>query len=284
MRVLIVGATGSIGRLLLEQLLALPSPPTLRISTRDPSKTTFPPSVEVIQGDVSDASSWPRMFHAVDRVFLYSVSGRASPELMKALKAGGVSRVVLLSGKSVVTEPDSPFAQMPAPWEAAVRAAGLSYTFIRPTMFNTNYQRHWRAEVRATGGLALPYPDSHSAPVAAEDVAAVAVVALTTDQLLDAAPNLTGPQSMTQSEQLEALNRVRAAAGVPLIRVRKVSPEEWKVHAAEHMPAVLCDALLSTWKGGVGHPEAVESSERITGRPATSYDAWADKYSADICQ
>ena len=283
-RVLIIGATGNVGSLLLEQLLALPSPPTVRVSSRDPSKATFPPSVEVVQGDVSDATTWPGMFASVDRVFLYAVYGKQSAELMQAMKAGGVSYVVLLSAKWRTTEPDHPFARMVAPWEDAVQAAGLSYTFIRAAGFSTNTFMQWVGEINATGRLSLPYPDSQSAPVAAEDMAAVALTALTSERLRDAAPVLTGPVSLTQTQQVEALNRVRAKAGLKPIELRKVSPEEWKAAMVAHMPPFLCDALLMTWKKAVGQPEAIDCSEPLTGLPSLSYDAWVDKYEAELCK
>ena len=71
-RVFIVGANGAVGRELLQQLGALCPPPQIRVSTRNTAGAKFPPGVDVVQGDLSDISSYHRLFAGVDRAFLYS--------------------------------------------------------------------------------------------------------------------------------------------------------------------------------------------------------------------
>ena len=101
MRVLVIGATGKVGSCVVEQLLALPSPPTVRVSSREPSKANFPSSVEVVQGDLTESSTYPALFASVDRVFLYAPHSRGGPspvpQLIQALHTAGVRRVVFLS-------------------------------------------------------------------------------------------------------------------------------------------------------------------------------------------
>ena len=106
MRVLIVGATGNVGGCILQQLLALPSPPTLRASSRNPSKLAFPATVEAVQGDLQDPSTYPVLFASVDRVFFCApYSSTPIPQLMAALRTAGVQRVVFLSTKVGASNP-----------------------------------------------------------------------------------------------------------------------------------------------------------------------------------
>lgn len=49
----------------------------------------------------------------------------------------------------------------------------------------------------------LPYPNAHTTPIANEDTAQIAVIALTSNKLDNAAPSLTGPRSISQREQIE---------------------------------------------------------------------------------
>ena len=280
MRVLVIGATGGVGGSIVEQLLALPSPPSIRVSSRDPSKVTLPTSVEVVRGDLRDTSTYPTLFASVDRVFLYCPHGQGSDttaELMRAMQGAGVRYVVFLSSKWVVDAPESVFARVHAPMEEAIRGAGFSYTLLRPGSFSSNVFMHWMGEVRATGGLTLVRPNAQQASIAPEDIAAVAVTALTTDGLVDTAPSLTGPRSMSQGEQVEVVSRARESMGKASIRLQVKSAEEWRARAVQHMPAVFADELLRFWGVMDGKPEEVLSSERLTGKPSTTFEAWVEK-------
>ena len=124
----------------------------------------------------------------------------------------------------------------------------------------------------------MAYPDAHWAPVAAEDLAAVALVALTTDELLDQAVVVTGPRSMTQREQVEAVSRLRVAAGKSPVEVKVVSVDEWTERVKTRRKPEIVEAQLDFWKRSDGVPETVESSERFTGRPGTTFDEWLETH------
>ena len=283
MRVLVIGASGGVGGSIVEQLLALPSPPLIRVSSRDPSKATFPPSVQVVQGDLQEPSTYSALFTSVQRVFFYAAHGQDSgafASMLRAMQSAGVQHVVFLSSKWVVDWPEELFGRMHAPLEDAIKAGGMSYTLLRPTFFASNVFHHlfgWMEEVRATGGVSLVRPHAHSAPIAPEDIAAVAVTALTTDQLVNAAPSLTGPRSMSQREQVESINRARESVGKAPIKVHLQSAEEWRAAAVQHMPAVFADALLRNWENTDEKPEEVQSTERLTAKAATTFEAWVEK-------
>ena len=110
MRVLVLGATGYVSGSLVSQLLHLPKPPFIRVSTRNPS-AAFPPTVEFVKGDLTDPSTYPALFSSIDRVFLYAVKRCPLLTLCQAMHTAGVQRVVQLSSKVVVSEPDAFFAR-----------------------------------------------------------------------------------------------------------------------------------------------------------------------------
>ena len=180
--------------------------------------------------------------------------------------------------------PDSIFGRLHAPFEEAVKAAGFEYTFLRPGNFASNVIMWWQGEIRATGGVTLVKPNVQSAPVAPEDMAAVAVTALTTDALVNTAPSLTGPRSMSQQEQVEIISRAREAQGKAAIKVQVKPAEEWKAVFTQHthIPAMFADALLHHWEVVDGKAEEVQSSERLTGKPATTFEAWVDKHAQEL--
>ena len=118
--------------------------------------------------------------------------------------------------------------------------------------------------------------------MAAQDLAAVAAEALTTDELKDEAVSVTGPKDMTQREQVEAISRLRVAAGKPSVQVKEVSAEEWAEQWKKRMPAPLIEAQLSFWKRSDGVPEKEESSERFTGKSGTTFDEWMEAHKKQL--
>jgi uncharacterized protein YbjT (DUF2867 family) len=68
-KILLTGATGGVGRTVLSQLLALSPQPSLRVSSRDPSKLKgVPSSVEVVKGDLDDPTTYSVLFNNVEKV------------------------------------------------------------------------------------------------------------------------------------------------------------------------------------------------------------------------
>ena len=275
-KVLIIGASGAVGGALLQQLLTSANPSSIRVSTRDPSKATFPSSIEVVQGDLEDASSYPALFNGITRVFMYANAKAPLPELLAAAKEGGVKYIVLLSSLTIEINPDGFLAKMHRNVEAAIEESGLSYTFFRPRNFASNSRQYWAPTIQKTGKLWITYPNAQSAPVSEDDMAAVALVALTTDKLLNKTVGLSGSVSITQQEQVEAISRVREREGKKPVELIVLPAEDWKAYMIQHMPSEFLDQLITLWRLADGHPEVIQSSERITGKPSQSYDQWLE--------
>jgi uncharacterized protein YbjT (DUF2867 family) len=142
-KVLIVGASGGVGGAVLRQLLALPTPPSIRVSTRDPAKATFPSSVEVVQGDLEDSSSYSRLFKDITHVFLYAKAEAPLSQLLAAIKNAGVKRIVLLSTLTIVFNPTGMIATMHCKVEKAIEETGIPCTFLHPGNFCFNSRQYW---------------------------------------------------------------------------------------------------------------------------------------------
>ena len=278
-RLLLVGATGGVGSAILRQILAPPNsypPGLIRVSTRDPAKAAFPSGVEVVQGDLEDPSSYSRLFAGIDRVFLYAKSRAPLDQLFTAIKDSGAKHIVLLSSMWVVSDPDGLLGSMHMKVEESVRRAGLSYTFLRPGNFASNSRSNWMSQVESTGKLILTYPGAQSAPVSDDDIAAVGIVGLTSNKLLNQAVSLTGPVSLSQIEQVEAINRLRERAQKSPLKLVVVSPSEWKAQFSGIIPAAFIDQTLSWMKSVDGKPERIQASARITGLPSQSFEQWLE--------
>ncbi len=266
MTVLVTGARGNVGRHVVEGLLD--AGVKVRAAGRDPRAVRVPAGVEVVAADLADPATLPAALAGVSRVFLYN-EPQGVDGFVEAARAAGVAHVVLLSSASVAGPEDNPIARWHLATERPLADSGIPYTFVRPGAFATNTLR-WSAQVR-TGTVRLPYPGSHSTPIHERDIAAVATRALTGDSLMNAAPLLSGPESLTQERQVELIGE---AIGRTLT-CEELPPEEAR--------GIVPDVLLAYLAAGDGRPMPVETAvEDITGRPALTYARWARDHAADF--
>jgi len=267
--VLVSGATGSVGGAVSTRLGE--AGVDVRGGSRHPESAGLPAGTAV-RFDLGDPSTFGAALDGVDAVFLYAATDDLEPFLRAARAAGG-PRVVLLSSASVV-EPDadtSMIALHHRGLEEAITAAGLPATFLRAGDFATNTLR-WAPGIRASGSVALPYPEARLAPIHELDIAEVAVQALTGDGLIGRAPLLRGPDVRTQRDQVAALSR---ALGRPL-EVEELTPDEARQQMGAYVPAPVIDTLLAFLASRVDTTvELSDEVQALTGHPALSFDVWA---------
>jgi uncharacterized protein YbjT (DUF2867 family) len=122
-------------------------------------------------------------------------------------------------------------------------------------------------------------PETPTAPIHERDIAAVAVRALCEDGHAGAEYVLTGPQSLSQSEQLSAIGGV---IGRPL-RMEEIPPEAARNELVAPMPAAVVNMLLDAWAAAIGQPAFVTSTvAEITGAPPRTFRDWATDHAAEF--
>jgi uncharacterized protein YbjT (DUF2867 family) len=279
MTILVIGASGNVGRAVLAQLLATGE--RVRAASRDPGAHHFPDGVEAVTADLERPDTLPAALAGVDKLFLYA-RPHGTAALLTAAKAAGVAKVVLLSSAAVAAADaaaSDPIAAMHIGVERAIADSGLAWTFVRPTAFATNAATWWARSIRTEGVVRLAYPEAQAAPIHEADIAAVAVAALVRPDLDGATPNLTGPQSLTQRAQVDA---IAEAIGRPL-RIQALEPDEARAHFGRFMPAPFVEIMLHYWAGAVDHPTTVTPDvEQVLGRPALTFAQWARDHAADF--
>lgn len=275
MSVLVVGASGAVGGLVVAGLLERGE--QVRATSRDPRRLALPPHVGTFTADLDDPASFGPALEGVERVFLYA--DLHDPEALVAqLARSGVRHVVLLSS-SAVTEPGAEEDYNGARFlrvERAIDAAGLDRTFLRPGGFAGNAAR-WSWGVRADSAVPLPYPEAVQAPVHEADIADVAVLALTGDTLVGAAPVLTGPERLTLREQVATIGDV---IGRPVTVVEQTEAESAAL-LGRHVPQVWVRQIITGWREAVGAtPTISDAYPRLTGRPARTFRTWVEDHAA----
>src|SRR5215831_14349426 len=143
MRVLVTGATGHIGRIVVEQLVT--AGVRVRAMTRRPQQARFPEAVETIAGDLTDPAALAPVLAGVDRMYLFPVA-RTAREVVTLARAAGVERIVVLSSAAVTSGADTSFH---LPVEQAVEDLGPEWTHVRPGEFMLNKLFLWGPDVRA---------------------------------------------------------------------------------------------------------------------------------------
>jgi uncharacterized protein YbjT (DUF2867 family) len=215
-RTLVLGGTGKTGRRVVERLGERGLP------VRVGSRSGEPP----FDWDAED--TWAPALRDVGSVYVSYYPDLAVPGAADAVRAladlaveGGVRRLVLLSGRG---EEEARRA------ERAVREAGAEWTVVRCAWFAQNFSEDYMLGPVLGGEVALPAGDVPEPFVDAEDIADVAVAALTEDGHAGQLYELTGPRPLTFRE---AVGEISRAAGRE-IRYVPVSVEEYASVLAEH--------------------------------------------------
>jgi uncharacterized protein YbjT (DUF2867 family) len=139
-------------------------------------------------------------------------------------------------------------------------------------MFAANARGWWGEQIRAGHIVRWPHLSVPTAPIDERDIAAVAVRALCEDGHARAEYVLTGPQSLSQFEQLATIG---SAIGRSL-RIEEVTPNQARQELLRIMPAPVINMLLDAWAAASGQPAFVTSTvEKITGAPARTFLEWA---------
>jgi len=273
MKVLVTGDTGGVGRSVLDGLLQ--KRVALRALSRHPEKLRVPAEVEIAIGDLNEPETLKDAFDGINAVFLYA-QGNNLLALMENMKRAGVEYVVFLSTIDATNEHDyaQHNRQRHLAVENAIAAAGFHYTFLRPGAFATNALRFWRKSIVEENIVRIPYPEAQQAPIDEQDIAAVAVNAFLSRSLDAQAIVLTGPQSLTQRQQVQCISNV---VGRP-IRMETISKEQACTWLATIIPPGYVNLLVSQWRDEVGVTAPVtDAVERVTGRPATAYADWVKR-------
>ncbi len=147
-------------------------------------------------------------------------------------------------------------AALHADIERLIAATGLESTIIRPGMFASNALMWWASAIRDDGVVRWPYGAAETAPVDDRDVAAVAARALYQDGHAGGDYVLTGPESLSQAEQVSIIGDVLGRR----VTFEELSPDEFRRETQGSWPPPVVDMLLAAWGATIGRPAYVTST------------------------
>ncbi|WP_043262709.1 NAD(P)H-binding protein [Streptomyces sp. CT34] len=284
--ILVTGASGNVGRQVVSQLLAARSG-TVRALTRTPAGAGLPSQVDVRQGDLSDPVALEAAVAGADVVFLMWPFHSAEPAVVvvDTIKHHA-RRVVFLSSGAVQDgflpeQQHHPVGRSHARVEQLIEQSALSWTYLRPSTFAAN-TLWWADQLRAGDVVHGAYGAVPMALLHEADIAAVAVRALTEDGHDRATYHLTGPEVLTQAEQVRTIGQV---LGRPLQWV-ELSREaaRRRLLADDSFPDTFVEPLLDGYADMLAapRPTITHTVEAVTGTPARTYRAWVCDHAADF--
>ena len=273
-KILVIGATGNVGRPLVKALLARGE--AVKAASRNGKPVE---GAEGVVFDVADPMTFPHAFEDVDRAFVMLPSGYTEAKalllpIIEAAATRGV-KVVLQSVLGVDADDSIPYRQA----EIALETSGVRWVVLRPNWFTDNFVNYWKPGIDAAGVIAVPAADGKSSFIDARDIADSAAAALTTDRFDGKAFNLTGPEALGYAE---AAALISEAIGKP-VAYQAVDDDTFVgILVGAGVPEVYARFLASIF-----HPVregwtavVTDDVRTLTGHPARQVAAWVEENTA----
>lgn len=262
--ILVSGATGHVGRPLVDALLAAGR--KVRALSRDPAGADLPADVEV-------AATADLPLDGVDSVFYVMAAFPGGPaEPVARMRDAGVRRIVALSSYSVLDDDHkNMIAVRHRELERRVRETGAEWTFLRPAGGLAATALEWAGRIRAEGVAGFPFGDARTAPVHERDIAAIAARALLTDELVGVAPLFSGPESLSYADRARIIGEV---TGEP-VRFAEITHDEARQEwLRAGIPPHAVEARLRMFATMVGRPHEISPVDPYLGRSGLSFAQW----------
>lgn len=282
MTILVIGATGRVGRHLVQQLVQRAA--KVRVLTRNPASADFPATVEVMQGDLLDLAALRRAFAGVSTLFLLNaVTGDEFTQALITLniaRESGVERVVYLSVFGADSAVNVPHFAVKFGAERMLAAMGFGATVLRPTYFIDN-EAMLKDVILQHGIYPMPLGGKGVAMVDTRDIAEVAALELIRrDQAPGRLPsetlNLVGPDTLTGAGAAAIWSEL---LGRP-IHYAGDDPQGFEQNMATAMPAwmayemrLMAERYVS--EGMLPEPGDRERLVQMLGRPLHGYRDFA---------
>jgi uncharacterized protein YbjT (DUF2867 family) len=276
MTYLVTGATGEVGSRVVELLLERGERPRVFVRDAQKARTRFGDGVDIAVGDLSDESSLPSALDGIDALFLVN----SGPEIARrdelaanVAKAAGVRHLVKLS--SMDAKQDVGTGVWHARGEAAIRASGITFTFVRSTGFMVN-ALFWAVSVKA-GGVVRSATGHGKIPfIHTDDVAGVATEALTSREYDGQSLPITGPEALSYAEMAA---KIGAVIGKPVrfeaIREEVVRQRTSADGDSEEMIAAHLSIYRAIREGRMA--EVTGNVECVLERKPITFDRWAQE-------
>jgi uncharacterized protein YbjT (DUF2867 family) len=276
MKHLITGATGDVGSRVVSHLLKRNIRPRVLVRNEAKARILFGDRVDVFVGDLAEPASMRDALKGAETIYLVNV-GPEIPRRDQAAallaKEEGVKRILKLSSLDV--EHGLAIGAWHEKGEAAIRAVGVPFTFLRPTGFMSNLLA-WAHSIKTEKIVKSSTADGRRPFIHSEDIAAVSVEALVSASYVGQSLSITGPDSLTFGE---ATATIAKAIGESL-KYQAISDEEARERYSKVSGSVEeTEAHVALWRaireGRLAN--VTHDVEHILGRKPITLTQWAEE-------
>ena len=205
--VLVLGGTGQVASEVVRLLVTNAVPVTALVRSLTKAQTLLPPQAHLVQADWTDSAALTAAVTSsrARKAFVYYDALKAGT--LDSLRSAGIQHLVLLSTNLVGLDlpSDNAIALSARTLEKSIQDMAFTYTFLRADSFFSN-AFWWRSSIAKEGVVSSAYPDSPIPHVAIEDIAEVAVQALSGHSLDNVAVNVVGPHPISHRQMVAAVS------------------------------------------------------------------------------
>lgn len=269
--ILVTGATGTIGLELVEQLLEKNQ--QIRVFTRDERKVAhFSKPVECVVGDLSQPETLKAAMPGIERIFLVTASTQQDINVIEAAKQAGVRHIVKLS----TMEASNEFLIGPGKFhrerEDLIRASGLDWTFLRPTMF-MSLALEWAASIKGQNRVNFPGGSGKVGAIDPWDISTTAAITLTRPGHEGQSYTLTGPELVTMDIMVQTIGRQLGRAIQYLDMADSEAAEMLrKFGLPEYVVGGLVEVFIAMREGRFAY--LTNTVEQVTGSKPRPFEIW----------
>jgi uncharacterized protein YbjT (DUF2867 family) len=277
--IIITGATGRVGRKLVESLLKAGEP--VRVLTRNSKKAANlqASGASVILGDFTQLNTLSTALSGCDRLMDIppNTLNQAEQEiqLFEAAKSAGIQQIVKLSTVKANPESSCHFFKQHAIAEKYLKQSGVRFTILRSNSFMQNFL-WFTPEMRTQGTLSLPMKGAKTAPIDIRDVVRVAHRVLTRGDDAGETYNITGVEILSLKDIAEQLS-VAANQKITYINVSACDFKRALLQAGLH--EWYAEAIVASWQvASEGQPTVTDIVAEVTGRRPTAFEQFVQDY------
>ncbi|MFJ8940447.1 NAD(P)H-binding protein [Streptomyces sp. NPDC102365] len=282
--VLVIGATGNVGPLVVRQLIDEGVTTRALLLADDPRAGRLPDEgFEVFHGDLADPDSLLPALDGVESVLLmwpfFTLNVDTAPAVLERI-ARQARRVVFVSSIGVHIGYEHTDNNCHAYLEELIEKTGLEWTFLQTTGFAANARLSYAQQMKATGIVRSPYGAAARSSIHEGDVAAVAVRALRSSELAGRRLVVTGPEVLTQIEQVKIIGEI---IGTEPTWQDVPAEAALKAMVSAGWPPAYASGALEYFEMLTKEPELITTTvQDVLGRPPRTFREWAVEFADDF--
>lgn len=285
MKILVLGATGNTGLLVVNNLKNLKADFSVMVRDTTKSDVLGLSGDQIIEGNLSDKHSLVKAMNGIDKVCLimpmHSDVVSWTKNVIEAAKEAQVGFIVKQSGLKASKEAKSQIIRDHAQSDQLIQDSGLAYTLIQPNSFYQNYYGNLET-INTYGQFFSPLTDSKQSMVDVNDVAEATALVLQQDGHEGKIYKLTGPEALTSAEHAKYIS-LASNKDVEHVHVSQKDFEETLLQLGmDNWMSKHLSELMSWFDEGTQYGEVYSDITTILGRPARTFESFSQEIAVSI--